>query len=195
MLILPSFYAGGNLVCSTHTTAVHIVWRLTEEEKRVAKEEGFRRQQYNEKKGLKGRDKGPTMGDDALRVHTLGAGGEMAVAAYLGLKDHVFKETEAKRGSYDLPPNIDVKTRAKHYYDLACFLDESPEKTLVLVTIQSKEIRLHGWIWAEDAMQEQWKKSHVPGRISYFVPKEALRPMQELKACLDALSLQNTPFS
>jgi len=172
----------------------HIVWHLSPSEKALAIAEGERRQEVNVRQGKIGRDRGPTAGHDALRVHVLGAGGEMAVASYLGLKEFVFKEEEAKRGSYDLPPDIDVKTRAKHYYDLACFLDESPEKTLVLVTIEHQEIRLHGWIKAAHAKQDQWKKSHVPGRISYFVPKEALRPMEELKKCLDAQTLLNTPF-
>lgn len=173
----------------------YIVWKLSPSEKALAIAEGERRQNVNIAQGKVGRDRGPTQGQDALRVHILGAGGEMAVASFLGLKNHVFQEKEARRGSYDLPPNIDVKTRAKHYYDLACFLDESPEKTLVLVTIESQEIRLHGWIKAHDAKQEQWKKSHVPGRVSYFVPKEALLPMEELKQCLDALISLNTPSS
>lgn len=113
----------------------HIVWQLSHSEKALAIAEGERRQQVNVSQGKIGRDRGPTAGNDALRIHILGAGGEMAVASYLGLKQFVFKEEEAKRGSYDLPPDIDVKTRAKHYYDLACFLDESPEKTLVLSLI------------------------------------------------------------
>lgn len=173
----------------------YIVWKLSPSEKALAIAEGERRQNVNAAQGKVGRDRGPTDGHDALRVHILGAGGEMAVASFLGLKEHVFQEQEARRGSYDLPPNIDVKTRAKHYYDLACFLNESSEKTLVLVTIESQEIRLHGWIKAAHAKQDQWKKSHVPGRVSYFVPKEALRPMEELKQCLGAQTSLNTPFS
>ncbi len=168
------------------------MWKLSPEERQLAIAEGERRQQVNVAQGKIGRDRGPTKGQDALRVHILGAGGEMAVASYLGLKQFVFQEKEAIRGSYDLPPDIDVKTRAKHYYDLACFLDESPTKTLVLVTIENQEIRLHGWIKCANAKQEQWKKSHVPGRISYFVPKEALRPMEELKQCCGVQTLRNT---
>ncbi len=172
----------------------HIVWQLSPSEKALAIAEGERRQEVNVKQGKIGRDRGPTAGEDALRVHILGAGGEMAVASYLGLKEFVFKEKEARRGSYDLPPDIDVKTRARHYYDLPCFLDESPEKTLVLVTIEHQEIRLHGWIKAHDAKQEQWKKSHVHGRVSYFVPKETLLPMEELKQCSDARISLSTLF-
>ena len=167
----------------------HIVWQLSPEEKAIAIAEGERRQRVNMLQGKIGRDRGPTQGEDAERVHLLGAAGEMAVASYLGLKQFVFKEKEAKRGSYDLPPDIDVKARARHYYDLACFLDESSEKTLVMVTIEHREIRLHGWIKASHAKQERWKESYVPGRFSYFVPKEVLHPMDELKQCLDAQTL------
>lgn len=174
---------------------MHIVWHLAEEEKQLARAEAHRRQAANEMSGLRGRNNGPEYGAEALKAHMLGAGGEVAVASFLGLKQHLFQEDRAKRGSYDLPPNIDVKTRARHYYDLICFVDEAAEKTLVLATIESKEVRLHGWIKAYDAKQKQWLKTYVPGRTAFFVPKEALRPMQELKACLAAHSLQNTPFN
>lgn len=172
----------------------HIVWQLSPSEKALAIEEGERRQDTNAKQGKLGRNNGPALGDDALRMHILGAGGEMAVASFLGLKDFVFQETEATRGSCDLPFNIDVKTRSRHYYDLICLLDESEDKTLVLVTIQNQEIRLHGWLHAHQAKQKQWRKEHVPGRPCYFVPKNNLRSMEELKQCLAAQILPNMPF-
>jgi len=171
------------------------VWKLSPEERQLAIAEGKRRQKVNAGQGKTGRNKGPEHGDEALRVHILGAGGEMAVASFLGLKQFVFEETDAKRGSYDLPPDIDVKTRARHHYDLICFVDEAPEKTLVLVTIQSKEIRLHGWIKAVDAKRSEWLRTYVQGRTAYFVPKEALRPIQELKQCCAVLTSPNTPSS
>ena len=93
----------------------HIVWQLSPSEKALAIAEGERRQETNARQGKLGRNNGPALGDDALRMHILGAGGEMAVASYLGLKDFVFQETEANRGSYDGPFKIDVKTRSRHY--------------------------------------------------------------------------------
>ena len=169
------------------------MWKLSAEERRAAIAEGERRQQVTTDRGTAGRNRGPERGDEALRVHILGAGGEMAVASFLELKQFVFEETNAKRGSYDLPPDIDVKTRARHCYDLICFVDEAPEKTLVLVTIQSKEIRLHGWIKAFDAKRPEWLRTYVQGRTAYFVPKEALRPIQELKLCCAVQISQSTP--
>lgn len=172
----------------------HIVWQLSPSEKALAIAEGERRQRVNVSQGKLGRNNGPATGEDALRLHILGAGGEMAVASFLNLKEYVFQETEANRGSSDLPFNIDVKTRSRHYYDLICLLDESEEKTLVLVTVQDQEIRLHGWLRAHQAKQKQWRKERVPGRPCYFVPKEYLCSMEELKQCLDAQTLQSTPF-
>ena len=86
----------------------------------------MRRQGVNEAQGLRGRNGGAWKGSKALDIHLLGAAGEMAVASYLGLKEHLFKETEAKRGSDDLP-GIDVKTRSKASYDLIVQKREDPK--------------------------------------------------------------------
>lgn len=143
--------------------------------------EAKRRQSINEHFGLKGRNGGPEEGEKALRAHLLGAAGELAVADYLHLRQFLYQETTATRGSYDLPPNIDVKTRSAHWHDLICQLDEKPDKILVLVTIQHKQTLIHGWIKSSDAMQDQWKKDPAKGRPAYFVPKEALQPLLLLK--------------
>lgn len=154
-----------------------IVFQFSEEDKALVLAEAARRQSINERKGLKGRNGGPEDGEKALFFHKLGAAGELAVADYLGLRQFLYQETEAKRGSCDLPPNIDVKTRSRHDYDLICQLDEKPGKILVLVTIQNKITLLHGWIKSEDAMQEQWKKDPARGRPAYFIPQSALSPL------------------
>jgi len=157
-----------------------IVFTFTEEERRLAMEEGHRRQAVNEAKGLRGRNRGPRFGDKALEVHLLGAAGEMAVASYLGMKEHLFKETEARRGSDDLP-GIDVKTRSKTSYDLIVQRSEDPQKRFVLVTIQDQKILLHGWCYGHEAMQERFWADPARGRPAYFVGKEHLRPMETLK--------------
>lgn len=157
------------------------VFCFSEEDKELVRAEAVRRQLANEKKHLKGRNGGPADGDKALFFHKLGAAGELAVADYLHLRAFLYQEIEAKRGSVDLPPNIDVKTRSRHDYDLICQLDEKPGKTLVLVTIQHKTTLLHGWIKSEDAMQEQWKKDPAHGRPAYFIPQSALLPLLELR--------------
>lgn len=165
---------------------------FSEEDRAIVHREANRRQSTNETKGLKGRNNGAARGPEALRHHLLGAAGEMAAASYLGLKQFLYQETEARRGSYDLPPNIDVKTRSRHYYDLICQLDESPDKVLVLVTIENRITLVHGWITSEDAMQEKWKKDPAKGRPAYFVPKDNLSPIGQLKECLNVRTLPNT---
>lgn len=154
-----------------------LVFAFSEEDKALVRTEAARRQGFNEKKGLKGRNGGPEQGGKALFAHKLGAAGELAVAHVLGLRSFLYQETEAKRGSFDLPPNIDVKTRSKHYYDLICQLDEKPGKTLVLVTMQNRTTLIHGWMRSQDAMQEQWRKDPAGGRPAYFVPQSALLPL------------------
>lgn len=152
---------------------------FTDEERQLAMEEGIRRQGFNENKGLLGRNGGAAKGSKALDIHLLGAAGEMAVASYLGLKDHLYKETEARRGSDDLP-GIDVKTRSKHQYDLIVQKNENARKKFVLVTIESKKTLIHGWCYGKEAMEEKYWADPARGRPAYFVPKEKLHSMDEL---------------
>jgi hypothetical protein len=154
---------------------------FSEEERTLAMQEGMRRQGVNEAKGLRGRNGGAWKGSKALDIHLLGAAGEVAVASYLGLKEHLFRETEAKRGSDDLPGGIDVKTRSKSRYDLIVQKHENPSKRFVLVTIENQQTLLHGWCYGHEALQEQHWADPARGRPAYFVGKEHLRPMETLK--------------
>jgi len=152
---------------------------FTDEEREMARAEAFRRQAVNEAQGLRGRNGGAWKGSKALDIHLLGAAGEVAVASYLGLKEHLFKETEAKRGSDDLP-GIDVKTRSKASYDLIIQKNEDPNKKFALVTIQNRETLLHGWCYGHEGMKEIYWSDPAKGRPAYFVGKEHLRPMETL---------------
>lgn len=156
-----------------------IEFTFTDEERQSAMEEGHRRQRVNEEKGLRGRNRGPRFGQKALDVHLLGAAGEMAVASFLGLKHELYKETEAKRGSDDLP-GIDVKTRSRHSYDLIVQAKEDPSKKFILVTIEKQRTLIHGWCYGEEAMEEKYWADYAGGRPAYFVPQAQLRPMKEL---------------
>ena len=152
---------------------------FTEEERILAKQEGIRRQDVNAAKGLRGRNGGAWQGSKALDIHLLGAAGEMAVAAVLGLKHQLYKEVEAKRNSDDLPV-IDVKTRSKHSYDLIVQKDEDPGKKFVLVTIEKGKTLVHGWCWGGEAMNEKFWADPARGRPAYFVQKENLHPMETI---------------
>jgi hypothetical protein len=154
---------------------------FSEEERRLAMEEGMRRQRVNEVRGLRGRNGGAWKGSKALDIHLLGAAGEVAVASYLGMKEHLFKETEARRGSDDLPGGIDVKTRSKTRYDLIVQKNEDVRKKFVLVTIENQKTFLHGWCYGHEAMQERFWADPARGRPAYFVTKEHLRSMEMLR--------------
>ena len=154
---------------------------FTDEEREMARAEGFRRQAVNEAQGLRGRNGGAWKGSKALDIHLLGAAGEVAVASYLGLKEHLFKEKEARRGSDDLPGGIDVKTRSKSRYDLIVQRQSDPDRKFALVTIENRQTLLHGWCYGHEAMDEQYWADPARGRPAYFVPQSALRPMEALK--------------
>lgn len=113
-------------------------------------------------------------------MHRLGALGEVAVAAHLGLEDYLFAESEAKRGTADLPGDIEVKTRSKHGYDLIVQRNERPDKKLVLVTVEGGRILVHGWCLAGDVMQERFWADPARGRPAFFVPKNILNPLESL---------------
>jgi hypothetical protein len=79
-----------------------------------------------------------------------------------------------------LPGGIDVKTRSKSRYDLIVQKHENPSKRFVLVTIENQQTLLHGWCYGHEALQEQYWADPARGRPAYFVPKEALRSIDEL---------------
>jgi hypothetical protein len=113
-------------------------------------------------------------------MHKLGALGEVAVASHLNLEEHLFSETTPQRGSCDLPGDIEVKTRSRHYYDLIVQRDERQDKKLVLVTVENNQIFIHGWCIAGDVMKTEYWSDPAGGRPAYFVPKNVLRSMDEL---------------
>lgn len=152
---------------------------FSDEERALAMAEGMRRQGTNESQKLRGRNGGAWRGPKALDIHLLGAAGEMAVASHLGLKSFLYQETQAKRGSDDLP-GIDVKTRSKHKYDLIVQKNEDPRKKFVLVTIEDQTTLLHGWCYGEEAMKDEYWADPARGRPAYFVPKEQLSPLSTL---------------
>jgi hypothetical protein len=93
----------------------------------------------------------------------------------------LYQETEARRGSCDLPGGIDVKTRSKHKYDLIIQRNEDLDKKFVLVTIECQETLIHGWALGRDCMREEFWADPARGRPAYFVPQNYLQDMGSLK--------------
>lgn len=154
---------------------------LKPEQIKRAFNEADRRQTSNEFKVRNGNRKGPTIGEKAIRAHRLGCMGEMAVAAFLGLENHVFTDSDPVPGSSDLPGNIDVKTRSKKWHDLIVPFSDNMDKKYVLVIYEGNNVEICGWIDRKDAIKKMWLKN-IPGRgKQYCVPKQALNPLSTLK--------------
>jgi hypothetical protein len=149
---------------------------LAPEQLALAEAEAHRRQFQNESRGLKGRNKAPGKGEKALKMHLLGCIGEVAVADYLGLQEHLFKAQSPVPGAADLPGNIEVKTRSKHGYDLLVQISDDPNKIFVLTTHEgSGPTHIVGWIHGRDAMRKDWIREFVRGRPCYAVPQGELQ--------------------
>lgn len=161
-------------------TPVKVV--LTKNERELAIAEAHRRQVVNEKRGLYGRNNGPSFGIKALEAHILGSLGEMAVASLLHLKEHLYADTIAAKGSCDLPGLIDVKTRRGHHRDLIVQKQENPIKKFILVTIENEVILVQGWCYGKEAMKSFYWKDPAKGRPAYFVPQEKLSSVSKLLA-------------
>lgn len=131
---------------------------------------------------MSGRNGGAERGEAALKLHELGAMGEMALAYHLGTYENAYLDQSPVRGNSDLPGDIEVKTRARHCWDLIVQEDERPDKIVVLVTIECGFILLQGWCKAADVMKEEfWEDKALNGRSAYFVPKSELKPIATLK--------------
>jgi hypothetical protein len=163
-----------------------MIFVLSEEERLLALAEAERRQSFNESLRVAGRNGGVSRGDYALTLHKIGAAGEVAVASYLGLKDYLFKEARPTRDSYDLPYKIDVKTRSKHDYDLIVQLDDKPDKIYWLVTIQDRQVQIHGWIPHSECARPEYVRDPAGGRRAYFVPRGKLFPPESFYGMMEA---------
>ena len=161
---------------------------LTPEQLALAETEAHRRQVQNESRGLKGRNKAPDKGEKALKMHLLGCVGEVAVADYLGLQEHLFKAQSPVPGAADLPGNIEVKTRSKHSYDLLVQISDDPNKIFVLTTFEGGDsTHIVGWIRGQEAMRKDWIREFVRGRPCYAVPQRELQPPETIA---EAVSLK-----
>jgi hypothetical protein len=158
---------------------------LSSEQLAAANAEAVRRQTENEAKGLRGRNRAPAVGEKALAMHRLGCIGEMAVATYMGLQDYVYGDKVPIKNSADLPGELEVKTRAKHGYDLLIQIDGDPNKIYVLVTHEGRDTELVGWIRGKDAMRKEWIKEYVRGRPCYAVKQSSLKDIESLLPQLD----------
>jgi len=149
-----------------------------------AEREAARRQDYNTRAGLRGRNKAPSRGSRALELHFCGCKGEIAVAKLLGMEEFLFIDEKPVSGSPDLPCGIDVKTRPKHDYDMLVQLKDSRSKKYVLATVEGSLAIVHGWLPGEYAMLDSYIKSYRAGRPCYAIPQSKLLSMEMLSSLL-----------
>lgn len=165
---------------------VMVEYTFTDDQKILVYNEAHRRQTRNEQKGRGGRNYAPSRGSQALGMHLIGCAAEVAVANYLGLEAHLFKDEDPVRGEPDLPGMIEVKCRSNHSYDLLIFLDDNPDKNFVLVTAANAKTYIHGWISGHDAMKPEYIKEYRKNSHSYAVSQNLLRPIAELKQIVNS---------
>ena len=106
-----------------------------------------------------------------------GACGELAVAKVLGIywdgSVNTFKSPDVG--------DLQVRTRSKDHYDLIVRPEDSSSEIFVLVTGTCPSYAVHGWIRGADAKQREFLKDYGNRPPAYFVPKNRLRPIEELK--------------
>jgi hypothetical protein len=144
------------------------------------------------------RERCPTIAVDqselkARKIQALGAvcegAGFLAMGWEIELKAQVYKVA-------DLPGNIQVRLIGVDNYGLRIKPRDNPEWKVFGVVIplgmERQPYRLPGWIYAADAMREEWKMAPRGGPPMWAVPQEFLRPNQELR---DILTLEGLKVS
>ena len=120
----------------------------------------------------------------ALALDTLGARCECA--AYLALKpcrwNHLAADSLADLA--DLDDWVDVKGRARAWYDLPVQKEGRADWAYLLVTANHPDYRLVGWIMGRDAMRPEHWSDPAGGRPAYFVRQDKLRQVEELRALM-----------
>lgn len=117
--------------------------------------------------------------DQAWQAHIEGACGEVAVAKVMG-KYWGGSVNSFKSGGDIDSTGWEVRTRSREEYDLIIRDTDPDGRVFILVTGKSPDYSVWGWIMSEDAKQPQWRKNYGGHGEAYFVPKAALKPMEEL---------------
>ena len=152
-----------------------ITFEFTREERLLAAREGQRRHQWARQYKSKGNNFAGH--DGTLHTEMIGAAGEMAVASYLGLKEHLYTLDVPVKDSFDLPPNIDVKARTGHHAQLILHAnDRLDHKCFWLVTFENRTCYIHGWIDGLVCSRTDWLRHENTIQPCYYVPQQALHP-------------------
>jgi hypothetical protein len=116
-------------------------------------------------------------GTDGWTIHIEGAAGEMAVSKaldrYWGAPVNTFK------AGGDVG-EVQVRTRSRHDYELLVRPDDRDADVYVHVTGRVPAFRVHGWLSGQEAKRPEYLRAHGGRPPAYFVPTDALHPIETL---------------
>lgn len=110
------------------------------------------------------------------QLHIEGCLGEYAAAKILG----VFPTAFGKYGESDLYGHLEVRTRSQPWHSLILHDDDPDDAIFILITGVNGTYTMEGWIVCKDGRKPEYWKDPAGGRPAYFVPTEALNPIEEL---------------
>lgn len=114
-------------------------------------------------------------GSHGYDSHTLGAVGEFVASLAFGVP---WRGPGKFRG--DDIPGFQVRASRRSNGDLILHKTDGDDDRFVLVTGQTLQWKVVGWIKGRDGKQERFWNDPVGGRPAYFVPQSELRPIEEL---------------
>jgi len=114
-------------------------------------------------------------GLDGWTVHIEGAAGELAIAKVI--QKYWPGTVNTFKNGGDIGKTKQVRTRSKHEWDLIVRPGDRDEDIFFLVTGRAPSYKVWGWIKGADAKKKEWLKTHGGRPPAYFVPKDALTPI------------------
>jgi hypothetical protein len=106
--------------------------------------------------------------EDGWKFHVEGACGEAAAAKFLNV--FFSGSVEIFTGKPDLEPNIEVKTRSSHSYDLLIRKHEDLSQVFVLVTGTAPDFWIRGWGIGSDLVSDEYLQSYGNRPAAWFIP-------------------------
>lgn len=118
---------------------------------------------------------------ESVSVHVHGCVGELAAAKALGVQWTGSVDTFKQFG--DLRGELEIRHRTKKEWDLIVRPSEANDRLYVLTRgTPPDSVEVVGYIQGHLAKQDKWKKDYGGRGEAYFVPADALRPLEELSA-------------
>lgn len=117
--------------------------------------------------------------DKLYQIHVEGACGELAFCRFANL--YWPAKVDTYRSEPDIDPNIEVKTRSRHDYELLVRKDDNPDSIFVLVTGIYGKYEVRGWMLGKDAMKDEYIQTHGGREAAFFVPQNKLLPWSSIK--------------